>query len=313
MQRFTVPGGGGHIAGLNFGRPSGPIDVAFLHATGFNALTYRRLLEPLGPGLRVVALDLRGHGHTTLPARAARLTHWYGYARDVVGALRALAGAGREDRGAPAVRLIAGHSLGGTVALLALAADPSLAASLLMIDPAMLPPQLRRWLLLPFGPQLLRRRLPIARSAARRRPRFATLEEVLASYRGRGAFRTWLPGFLEDYVEGGFERRPDGSVALRCAPQWESATFAAHRHDLRAALRALRVPARLMLAEQGSTTAWALPTIRECAPWLAPEVVPGSTHFVPMERPERVRDEMLSLLELDDSTAAGRSGKVSGS
>ncbi len=298
MQRFTVPGKGGHIAGLNFGRTHGPIDVAFLHATGFCALTYRRLLEPLGPRLRVVALDLRGHGRTTLPARPAKLAHWYGYANDVAGALRQLA------VGEPAVRLIAGHSLGGTVALLALAADPALAGSLLMIDPAMVPPEIRRWLLLPFAPQMLRRRLPIARSAARRRPQFPAPEEVLASYRGRGAFRTWLPGFLEDYVEDGFGRRPDGTVRLRCAPQWESATFAAHRHDLTAALSALRVPARLMLAEQGSTAARMLDVIRERAPTLEVEVVPGSTHFVPMEQPERVREAMTALLRTVGETGA---------
>ena len=290
MQRFTIPGRGGHIAGLNFGRAGGPIDLVFLHATGFCALTYRRLLQPLGPERRAVALDLRGHGHTTLPARAAALTHWHTYAEDVVGAVRQL------SAGQPAPGLIAGHSMGATVALLALAAEPSLANALLMIDPAMVPPRIRRWLLLPFAPDLLRRRLPIARSAQRRRPQFPACDEALAAYRGRGAFKTWLPGFLEDYVEGGFARRADGSVVLRCSPAWESATFAAHRHDLRAALRALKVPARVLVAEHGSICTRALPVIRECAPAVAIETVPASTHFIPMERPEVVRERILEML-----------------
>jgi len=290
LQRFTVPARSGHVAGLNFGRASGPIDVLFLHATGFCAHTYRHLLEPLDRRLRVVALDLRGHGHTTLAARPARLVDWHVYARDVIGAIRTL------WPGEPMTRVIAGHSLGGGVALLALAREPALAAALLMIDPAMIPPRLRPWLLLPFGPRVLQRRLPIARAAARRRARFPSRDAVLASYRGRGAFRTWLPGFLEDYVEDAFARESDGGVALRCTPAWESATFAAHRHDVRAALRALRVPARLLMAEHGSTTAWALPMVRECAPAMRIEVVPGSTHFIPMEQPERVREAIVSLL-----------------
>lgn len=290
MQRFNVPGRGGHIAGLNFGRSSGPIDLVFLHATGFCALTYRRLLQQLGPERRVIAFDLRGHGHTTLPSRPAALTHWHTFASDVVGAVRQL------TQGLPAPKLIAGHSMGGTTALLALQADPSIARALLLIDPALVMPKMRRLALLPFGTQLLRRRLPIAKAAQRRRPHFPSTEEVLASYRGRGAFRTWLPGFLEDYVEDGFVRRADGSVVLRCSPAWESATFAAQRHDLRSALRALPVPARILVAEHGSTSARALDFVREDAPTMLVEQVPGSTHFLPMERPELIRDHMAAMM-----------------
>lgn len=290
MQRFTVPGKGGDISAVNFGRPDGPIDVVFLHATGFCALTYRRLLEMLGPQHRAVALDLRGHGFSTLPAHPGRLTSWDTYADDVIATIRQLAAAG------PAPRLIAGHSMGGTVSLLALAREPGLAQALLLIDPALVPRQIRRMLLLPFGPRVWSRRMPLARGAARRRARFASTEEVLSSYRGRGAFRTWQPGFLEDYVEGGFARHADGSVVLCCAPAWESATFAAQRHDLRAALRRLRAPAHLIMAERGSTSARALPMLRTWAPALTYETAAGSTHFVPMEQPELVCDRMLRLL-----------------
>ena len=71
-------------------RPSGPIDLIFLHATGFCALTYRTLLQRLGSERRAVALDLRGHGHTTLPAHPFKLTDWYGYAADVVAIVEAM-------------------------------------------------------------------------------------------------------------------------------------------------------------------------------------------------------------------------------
>lgn len=277
------------MAAINFGRGSGPIDVLFLHATGFCALTYRHLLAPLGPERRVVALDLRGHGLSTLPARAARLSSWSTYADDVVAALRHL------SPGQP-VGLIAGHSMGGTVSLLTLARAPQAARALLMIDPAMVPQKLRRLLLLPFGPRVWARRMPLASGAARRRAEFKAADEVLASYTGRGAFRSWLPGFLEDYVEDGFARRADGSVVLRCSPAWESATFAAQRHDLHAAMRALKVPGHLIMAERASTSARALPDLRVHAPAVTFETAAGSTHFIPMEQPELIRERMLRLL-----------------
>jgi pimeloyl-ACP methyl ester carboxylesterase len=290
MQRFTIPRPGGHVAGLNFGRPSGPIDLIFLHATGFCALTYRTLLQRLGSERRAVALDLRGHGHTTLPAHPFKLTDWYGYAADVVAIVRHL------SAGLPTPRLIAGHSMGGTVSLLALSAEPALAAALLMIDPPFVTPQMRRKLLLPFGTHLMRRRLPIARGAARRRREFPSAEAVLASYTGRGAFKTWQPGFLQDYVEDGFVRRADGAWVLRCSPAWESATFASQRHDVAAALRALKVPARVLLAEHGSTAARSSALMHACAPHLVQETVAGSSHFLPMEQPELVCQRMLAMM-----------------
>jgi pimeloyl-ACP methyl ester carboxylesterase len=290
MQRFSIPGQGGHLSGLNFSRSEGPIDVTFLHATGFSASTYRQLLEPLGPDLRVVAFDLRGHGHTSLPTHPKRLVNWYQYADDVIHALTQL------GDGKPSTRLIAGHSLGGTVALLAQARHPSLAKGLLMIDPAMILPRLRRWLMMPFGPRLLQRRLPIARGAARRRASFPNLHEVLASYSKRDAFRSWLPGFLDDYINDAFAQRADGSVTLRCDPAWESATFCAHRHDLAHALKQLRAPARMMVAERQSTSARILPFLNDWAPSVQVEQVVGSSHFIPMEQPELVRSHMLQML-----------------
>jgi len=289
MQRFTIPGRGGHLAAINFGRTSGPIDVVFLHATGFCALTYRHLLEPLGPQRRAVAIDLRGHGHTTLPARPARLTSWNAYADDVVPALRRL------SEGLPPPRVLAGHSMGATVSMLSLSREPGLADALLMIDPPLVSPDLRRWLMLPLGPLVWRRRQPLARSASRRRSEFPGREAVLASYKGRGAFRTWGPGFLEDYVEDGFLRRADGSVTLRCAPDWESATFAAQRHDLKAALRGLRTPALMLVPEHGSTAERGLPLVRGLAPGVRIERVAGTSHFLPMERPDLVRERILAL------------------
>ena len=289
MQRFTIPGRGGHLAAINYGRATGPIDVVFLHATGFCALTYRHLLEPLGSQRRAVAIDLRGHGLTTLPARAWRLTSWDTYAQDVVPALRALC------KDLPPPRVLAGHSMGATVSMLALSRAPDLANALLMIDPPLVPARIRRWLLLPFGPMVWQRRQPHARTALRRRAEFPARAQALESYRGRGAFKTWREGFLQDYIEDGFARRADGSVVLRCAPAWESATFAAQRHELSGALRALKAPGLMLVPEKGATAERGIPLVRELAPSVRIERVPGTTHFLPMEVPEFVRQKIVEL------------------
>jgi sarcosine oxidase subunit delta len=57
MRRFRVNMKDGETAGIAFGDPVRPVEVMFLHATGFNAITYQSLLEPLG-----------GQAHVARPA-----------------------------------------------------------------------------------------------------------------------------------------------------------------------------------------------------------------------------------------------------
>src|SRR5579875_3441678 len=61
-RRRMIPLKDGEMAALDFGDASRPVDVVFLHANGFNAMTYRSILAPLSLSLRIVALDQRGHG-----------------------------------------------------------------------------------------------------------------------------------------------------------------------------------------------------------------------------------------------------------
>ncbi len=56
--------GPGELAAIEFGDPARPIDVVFLHANGFNALTYRSTLAPLADRLRILCVDQQGHGRS---------------------------------------------------------------------------------------------------------------------------------------------------------------------------------------------------------------------------------------------------------
>ena len=50
--------------------------VHFAHATGFNAGTYRQLIEALDPSFDVYAMDARGHGFSNAPADPRSLRSW---------------------------------------------------------------------------------------------------------------------------------------------------------------------------------------------------------------------------------------------
>ncbi|MCW5746687.1 MAG: alpha/beta hydrolase [Alphaproteobacteria bacterium] len=288
MQRFKVAFGGGETAAIRFGG-DGPPDLVFLHATGFNALTYRPILERLGAQFRVVAIDQRGHGGCNLPAEPQLLRDWTDYVDDFLTVGTALWGA------APAP-VLAGHSMGASVALMAAARDPGMADRLVLLDPVMTASRLHRlalWLM-PLSTRI--RRMPIARNAARRRPRFASRAEALASYRGRGAFATWKPGFLEGYVEDGFAETASGDVALTCAPLWEAATFATQRSDIAAAFARLTCPVLMMCGSLWSAVGVSRNRLRALNPGLRIETPPDTSHFLPMEVPDLVVERLLQAL-----------------
>jgi len=288
MRRFTLRFAMGETAGIAFG-PEGPPDLVFLHATGFNALTYRALLAPLGQDFRVVALDQRGHGRSRLPSDPRRIDGWRIYVRDLLALLPVL------TRGGPPP-VLAGHSMGGAVALTATAARPTIAASLVLLDPVLPRIEFIRQMQA-IRPHLTRAPLlPIAQGALRRRSTFPDKAAVLAAYRGRGAFASWRDAFLVDYVEDGFVASPEG-VRLACAPLWEGSTFTSLQHYAAALLARLRCPVTILKAAIRPAVMESDGRLYRFKPDLALEVVPGSTHFLPMEQPELVRARLRAALE----------------
>ncbi|AWB24987.1 alpha/beta hydrolase [Methylobacterium currus] len=253
---------GGRLAALEFGPAERPLDALLLHANGFNARTYRSLLAPLADW-HVLAYDHRGHGRTTLPAEPAGRTDWQDVTDDLIALLDRL--------DAPPLVLI-GHSMGGTASLLAAAERPERVRRLVLLDPVIQPPERRG-----------EGHAGLAEGALKRRSDFPSREAALAAYRGRGAFRTWPEAPLADYVADGFRDGPDG-VTLACTGAWEASSYLAQGHDPWGALARLSCPADILRAESGSTCALA-----ESRGSVEVETVPGTTHFLPFEAPERVR------------------------
>jgi pimeloyl-ACP methyl ester carboxylesterase len=288
LRRLAIPlpgRGEGAMAALDLGPMGRDVDVVFLHANGFNALTYRAILAPLAAenGLRILAVDQRGHGASTLPRVTEGRTSWYDLRDDLVALLDTL---NLTDV------VLSGHSMGGAASVMAAAVSPGRVKRLALFDPVVMNAETtaaaRRGDLPPS---------PLVLGAQRRRAVFPSREAALTAYRGRGAFRTWPEAMLEDYVTGGFRDLPDGTVTLACAPEWEASNFTSHAHDTLAAFEALQCPVGILKAEHESTCR---PDPRldalEAAGRISVEVLEGTTHFLPMERPEAVRSALLEAV-----------------
>jgi len=272
-RSFHLPSRGGDMAALEFGPAERPVDIVFCHANGFNARTYRTILAPLAAELRLLALDLRGHGATRLPADPERLSGWDVFADDLLAVLQLAT-----DR--PVV--LAGHSLGAITCLLAAVAAPAQVRSLVLFEPVMLDAAA-------LGAPMPEH--PITRATLRRRETFPSRAAMMDAYRGRGAFETWSEAQLADYAAGGLVETDAGEVALACRPAWEAAIYAQQDVHAWEAMGKVRCPLRILAGVEGSSVG---PRAQALARAVGArlEITPGTTHFLPMERPELVRQAL---------------------
>ena len=284
------------MAALEFGDPAKKLAALWLHATGFNAMTYQSILAPLGLRTKVQAVDLRGHGRTTLPARPGKLKSWKRYRNDVIAMIE------KESPTRPIV--LGGHSMGATVALLVAGARPDKVAGLVLVDPVILAPSY--YTAMHLSP-LHRGSHHMARQARKRRAEFGSRNEIEENYKGRGAFKTWRSPFLEDYILDAFDRvdgnDPDSDDQiwrLLCDPKWEAATFMAQRNRPWGALAKVRrkgIPITVLRPERDSvlTDKVALRLTKKCPHLILKERV-NTTHFLPMEAPYDVRDQLSAYI-----------------
>jgi pimeloyl-ACP methyl ester carboxylesterase len=276
--RKPIDLGSGCLSCLEWPNPRGTT-VLFAHANGFNAQTYRTLLAPLGDCLRVIACDLRGHGFSTLPVANDLAKDWTVFGNDLLAVI---------DRVSPGRVVLAGHSLGAIASLMAAAHAPERVAALVLIEPVLIPP-------------LLDGEEPgagdLAYRAERRRNVFPSLEVAFNAYRGRGIFASWPDEVVVDYLRGGLIGTDDGSLRLACAPEWEAAIFRGAPNDTARFAAHVQVPMTIVAGTRGSAASeQQLCAVRQLRSDVRTVAVEQASHFLPMERPEIVREEILRLV-----------------
>ena len=255
---------------------SGAPPLLLLHATGFLADLWRRVVEGLREHYDVAALDLRGHGRSDRPDGRYDFPTLAG---DVAGAVDALGW-----RGVYA----AGHSTGGALALIVAARRPELVRRVFGLEP-IVPIRSRR-----PAARGRRERGTLADGARLRRPGFPSRAAAEARWRDRPPFATWDPQVFENYVQYGLAEQDDGSVALRCPPAVEARVYdSGADFDAAPYLRDVRCP--VLLAQGQHTDRVFDAMVARAAPLLADAArltIPGASHLAPMEVPGLVADEI---------------------
>lgn len=290
MQNFEIAAESGLMRGWIWGAADQPLGLVFLHANGFNALTYRVILEAVAQQSqhRVLAVDLRGHGRSEVAGDPDTLISWDIFAADLVGLFDALWANTASTSLAPGL-VLAGHSMGATSSLFAAAKMRARIKNLVLLDPVIFPPVFYRFFDLPFWGARITGSIPIAKQARSRRRDFASREEAFGAYLGRGAFRDWPEAMLRDYLQDGLRPTATG-FELSCPPTWEAALYSAQAADPWKAVRRYEGFAHILYAEQHSTLIRP-GKLRAWRPDWRIELVKG-THFFPMTSSALVIDAL---------------------
>lgn len=229
-----------------------------IHGSGVSASYWLNQVRGLGKALRVVAVDLPGHGESD-PVEEASVEK---YAEVAAGVLEVLGAR-------PAI--VAGHSLGGAVAIALAARRPDTVRALVLLSTcAKLPPVDGSWeRLLAYLPGALRKVLF-----------FSMAKKIL-----------FAPGAPSRAVSLGMQE-------LRaCRPETILKDLeAAKTMDMTEPARRLDVPTLVLCGSRDRLTPPALSAqLGELIPRSRLRTIEGAGHMLLLEVPERVNREMLSF------------------
>lgn len=172
--------------------------------------------EQLNKNYHVQALDMHAH-NPKYPVTDG----WSALARELVDEL-----ASRYD--GPVI--LAGHSMGGMLSLMAAKASPDLVRCVVLLDS----PVVAGWraFLLRLAKRLgVDNKFSPAQFSERRRNFWLNAEEAYQHYAAKSMFAIWPPEVLRDYVEHGLAPHPQG-VTLRFTRETETAVYRSLPHDI---------------------------------------------------------------------------------
>lgn len=268
---------GARIAYVEWGARSDPA-VFLIHATGFHARVWDQTVAALPKGLRVIAVDIRGHGRSE---KTGPMGDWTVPAQDIAELIEHL-----ELKDA----IGAGHSMGGHLLVQIAATHPNAFKRLVLIDPVMLPPEIYA------SPHVTALPPGTVHPVARRRNAWDSWQQMFDAFKARHPYSLWREDVLADYCRYGLVPAPSGrGFELACPPAIEASIYMGHAgRDIYALASRVKVPVVVLRAKprepgpRDLTDFAASPTWEGVASSFAhgrDVPLPHLTHFIPMQDP----------------------------
>lgn len=246
-----------------------------LHATGFHARCWDKVVEAFPKDTHVISVDQLGHGRSAKPEK---LTDW-----------KQLSGATIEllDELDINFDIAVGHSMGGHCLVQVAHERPTYIEKLVLVDPVIMDREVYK------NPPDYRVSENMTR---RRRNNWASPDQMIERFKDRHPYRLWDAGVLQDYCEYGLLADGDEGFVLACPPAVEGAVYGTSGafdpwpmvEKIEQPVSVLRAP-KLELQDGFDFASSPTPD------HLADAFVNGTdiyvsdlTHFMPMQDPQRI-------------------------
>lgn len=265
----------GDICFFEWGAAGAGKSILLLHATGFHARCWDKVVEAFPQDTHVISVDQLGHGRSAKPEK---LTDW-----------KQLAGATTEllDELESSFDIAVGHSMGGHCLVQVAHQRPDYLKKLVLIDPVIMDREVYQISPDFSGSEAMTKR---------RRNNWASSVEMFDSFKDRHPYQLWDARVLKDYCEYGLLSDGDGGHVLACPPEVEGAVYGTSVTvdpwpmvaKIKQPVSILRAP-RLDLQDGFDFASSPTPDHLADAFVNGTDVyVPDLTHFMPMQDPKRI-------------------------
>lgn len=281
MARTVTSSDGVEIAVRDLGG-DGPA-LILGHATGYCGAAWEPVAVELRKYFRCIAPDCRAHGSSGRPGHDG--FSWAMLGTDVLAVLDAL-----ELRG-PVFG--AGHSAGATGVALAEVQRPGTFDGLWCFEPVLFPPRAMH------DSENEEASNPMADAARKRRSRFTDRDEALRHYEPRAPFSRFAPAALAAFLSCGLTEDEAGpGMRLACRPEDEARFYEMGGfEETWLAVERLGCPVTFATGDQpGAFGPGHAELLSGRIPYGQAEVLPGLSHFGPLESPAAVAQSIVEAL-----------------
>lgn len=214
--------------------------IVFFHGNGFSGLTYRPMLEALAKDFDLIVPDLPGHGNS---GYGSDMNSWNDTAKYMCSVLNSFSH--QIQSTVPVFGL--GHSYGGVVTALMAASDNKRFKKIMLLDPVLFSSGMLSVMKAKDILGLLSN-TALAKKARERTDTWASKEEALEYFNGRGIFKNWSDDSLQAYVDDALMPCDDG-VTLKCPTSVEAKIFSSYPKKLWPNLRKINAPCKILMAK----------------------------------------------------------------